>query len=132
MRGFRSFCVVTLICSGAVGAISSFAQSVDMDAEQKGFGTIERAGKLVSIRLKPHAKGLELFLVGKDAAQIKSLTDWNIEAAEMEGEKVLPLTIVRVDDRFVIQRPKNTKKPLRVKVQSKEETETFNLDMTPK
>ncbi len=111
---------------------SAIAQTVDMDAEQKGFATIERAGKLVSIRLKPHAKGFELFLVGKDATQIKSLKDWNIEAAEMEGEKVLPLTIERVGDRFVIQRPKQNKKPLRVKVESNSETETFNLDIAPK
>src|SRR5688500_14060679 len=82
------------------------AQQVDMDAEQKGFATIERAGKLVSIRVKPHAKGLELYLVGKDAAQIKSLKDWNVEADEMEGKIVTPLVIERMEDRFVIQRPK--------------------------
>ncbi len=121
-----------LVVSLLLVSSSAFAQTVDLDAEQKGFATIERAGKLVSIRLKPHAKGFELFLVGKDASQIKSLKDWNIEAAEMEGETVTPLTIERVSDRFVIRRPKNNKKPLRVKVESNSETETFNLDMTPK
>lgn len=108
------------------------AQQVDLDAEQKGFSTIERAGKLVSIRVKPHAKGLELFLVGKDASKIKSLKDWNVEANEMEGKTLTPLVIEKTSESFVIQRPKTTRKPVQLKVRSLKETETFDLDLTPK
>lgn len=112
---------------------SVHAQQVDLDAEQKGFATIERAGKLVSIRVKPHAKGLELFLVGKDAAQIKSLKDWNVEASQMEGKISTPLVIEKMAESFVIEQPKTKRAPVRLKVRTlKDESESFQLDMTPK
>ena len=124
----RRLLIFLLLCGSSL-----HAQQTDMDAELKGFSTIERSGKLVSIRLKPHAKGLELYLMGKDAKQLKSLKDWNIEAAEYEGETMInPFTIEKFDDRFVIVRPKAAKKPIRLKIQTPSETEIFNLDLTPK
>ncbi|MCB0386408.1 MAG: hypothetical protein KDD43_13530, partial [Bdellovibrionales bacterium] len=75
--GFRYLLFVGLMLS--ILSSTTQGQSVDFDAEQKGFSNLRQAGELVTLEVTPKAKELRLKVVGKTGAKVK-VDDLSLQA----------------------------------------------------
>ena len=109
-------------------ALAAWAQSVDFDAESKGFSNLRQAGELVTLEVTPKGKEVRLKLVGKTGAKIK-VDDLSLEATYGFGKVKRRVILTRQDNEFIIKRDKVKPMDLQIRVMTEDQAEDFNFKL---
>ncbi|MBK7845448.1 MAG: hypothetical protein IPJ71_17515 [Bdellovibrionales bacterium] len=106
----------------------SFSQSVDLDAQSKGFAGLRQSGELVSLELVPKGKQLRLKLVGNEAASVK-MGEVSVEATYGFGKVKKRLTVTKQQGEFLITRDKVEPVDLNIRVMTPDQVEDFDFQL---
>ncbi|MCB9084253.1 MAG: hypothetical protein H6624_07895 [Bdellovibrionaceae bacterium] len=104
------------------------AQTVDFDAEQKGFSNLRQAGELVTLEVTPKEKELRLKVVGKTGAKVK-VDDLSLQATYGFGKVKKRMTLTRQNNEFVIKMDKEKPLDLQIRVMTDDQAEDFNFKL---
>lgn len=111
-------------------SINLFAQTEDLDANQKGFTNTTQAGKLFQLKVHPTDKHLHLFVTGVTAGELK-LDDATIEASIGTGNAKKTFFAEKTQDpktgKFFYKLKKQGTEPLNLKIQSEGKSENFTF-----
>jgi hypothetical protein len=107
---------------------ASKAQSVNFDADQKGFSNLRQAGELVTIEVTPKAKELRLKVVGNTGAKVK-VDHLALEATYGFGRVKKRVTMTRENNEFVIKMEKEKPLDLQIRVMTEDQAEDFDFKL---
>lgn len=122
------FVVTTSLIVSSLLVAAASAQSVNFDADQKGFSNLRQAGELVTIEVTPKAKELRLKVVGNTGAKVK-VDNLALEATYGFGRVKKRMTMTRENNEFVIKMEKEKPLDLQIRVMTEDQAEDFDFKL---
>ena len=108
-----------------------FAQTEDLDGQNKGFTNLTQAGQLFTITADPNDTLFKFFVSGKEAAKVDFNKTEVVAEYGLEGSKTT-VVLTKVKDKngetyFTLQKPKEQLTDLNLEIQSGDQSEKISF-----